>query len=333
MKRIFLFVAPLVAVYFFVTPIFSYDCIGVLNGNQSTRQSCRWPFDTRYEWRDADLVQWGDGAPGRQWSRSAFGQCNSTINCSPTVGIIVHTAGEVRQRWTNGITTLDGTECINDEIIYTRRPDACTPCGNQTGVPCGNGGNGCGAPPYNCSPILLDINGDGYALTDYYHGVSFDLSGRGYVTQTSWTAVNSDDAFLVLDRNGNGVIDNGLEVFGDSTEQPESPDPNGFIALAVFDKLGRGGNNDGEITESDMVFNQLRLWRDCNHNGVSEPSELNSLQDLGVIAIDLDYQTSRRVDQYGNRFRFRSKVKDTPQANVGRWSWDVFFMGSPPNNP
>ena len=177
----------------------------------------------------------------------------------------------------------------------------------------------------NMSPIIISLSRDGYDLTSASDGVAFDLNADGIPDQIAWTSIHSDDAFLVLDRNSNGRIDNGKELFGNITDQPSSPQRNGFLALAVFDKPENGGNGDGIIDEHDAVYSLLRLWRDSNHNGISEANELSILPASGVYSISLDFRTSFRIDRNGNVFRYRSRVNEGMHSSVAFWAYDVFF--------
>jgi len=153
-------------------------------------------------------------------------------------------------------------------------------------------------------------------------GVLFDIAARGMRQQVSWTAATSN-AWLALDRNGNGVIDNGAELFGNVTPQPYPPNGqsrNGFLALAVFDQPENGGNGDGLLNDEDSVYPKLLLWQDKNHDGLSQPEELKHLSDFGIAAIDLRYQLSNYTGAYGNIFRYRSKIYRSGSNSDGRWA-------------
>lgn len=178
----------------------------------------------------------------------------------------------------------------------------------------------------NCaSPIIIDTEGEGIDLSSAPNGVDFDIDGDGSPERLAWTRNRTDDAWLALDRNGNGSIDSGRELFGNFTPQPASSNPNGFIALAEYDRSPNGGNNDALIDARDAIFSSLRLWLDANRNGRSEAGEMFTLPSLGVAAFDLDYKEFKHRDSYGNWFRYRAKVYDEHGAQLGRWAWDVFL--------
>jgi hypothetical protein len=184
------------------------------------------------------------------------------------------------------------------------------PCQYPGGCPSGEVYyNGCCATLG--TPILIDLAGDGLDLTNLSAGVLFPIAATPLMYKVSWTEPGMDDSWLVLDRNENGRIDNGTELFGNFTPQPEPPagqSKNGYLALAVFDETGSGGNHDGLISAGDKIFSTLRLWRDANHNGESEPGELTTLTAAGVLSISLEYRESKHRDAFGNVFRYRAPV-------------------------
>ena len=180
--------------------------------------------------------------------------------------------------------------------------------------------------PESPTPILISVGNKKYDLTDAAGGVNFDIDANGTPEHISWTTAASDDAFLALDRNGNGTIDNGAELFGDATQQPAATVKNGFLALAEYDKAANGGNGDGKITSADAVFASLRLWQDVNHNGVSEAGELKNLAALDVTGIELKYHVERKKDKYGNQFRYRGKVSSVKKSTVAKEAYDVILL-------
>jgi hypothetical protein len=201
-------------------------------------------------------------------------------------------------------------------------------CSGRFQVTCGpddGSGSGSGNPDEQscgegCSPVVIDMDGKGFDFTDRAGGVLFDIDADGVAERISWTAADSNDAFVVLDRNGNGGIDDGSELFGDVTLQPAGSDPNGYDALAVYDT-----NRDGVIDGSDSVYAQLRLWVDHSHDGIAQPHELQSLAAGGVTAISVQQRESRRHDRYGNLLRYKSRV-DLAGSDTFVWSVDVFFI-------
>jgi hypothetical protein len=165
------------------------------------------------------------------------------------------------------------TEAAAQSCIYCA--SCCCPGGGcdqavqRDGEPICNPSWGCCA-----SPIIVDTTGNGFHLTSAEDGVMFDISGTGHPFKMAWTGRNSGNAFLALDRNHNGKIDNGKELFGNYTEQPPCEDGtraclNGYRALAEFDKPENGGNGDGIIDSRDAVYSKLLLWIDTNHDGIS----------------------------------------------------------------
>jgi hypothetical protein len=151
----------------------------------------------------------------------------------------------------------------------------------------------------SCSPIVIDTSvnsSDRYRLTSVDKGVAFDLNADGVAEQTAWVMNGDQVALLAIDRNGNGSIDNGSELFGNVTLPGVG---NGFRALADLEPH----NRDGVLDARDPLFAKLLLWYDRDRNGVSAPRELVPAYTV-LDAVGLGYTPSGRVDAYGNQFRF-----------------------------
>jgi hypothetical protein len=175
------------------------------------------------------------------------------------------------------------------------------------------------------SPLIVAADNQ-FDLTSPAEGVTFDLDADGAAELTGWTKANSSDAFLVLDRNHNGLIDDGSELFGNRTPlQNGQKASNGFEALVDLDG---GTSSDGAITPEDASYSQLMLWTDRNHNGVSEPDELSTLAQAGVKAIYTSYQKVGRTDRYGNKLRLKGRViLERNGVEIPRAIYDVYLAG------
>jgi len=162
-------------------------------------------------------------------------------------------------------------------------------------------------------------------LTSAANGVLFDFYGTGKPIQIAWTARGSTNGWLALDLNGNGTIDSAVEMFGNITPQPRSADPNGFLALAVYDLPANGGNADGVIDKRDAVWSKLLVWIDTNHDGISQPNELHHLDAMGIHSISLKYVKTPFTDAYGNQFRYKGSLNPDGGDHVDRTIYDVFL--------
>ena len=177
------------------------------------------------------------------------------------------------------------------------------------------------------SPILIDLENDGIHLTGLDDPVWFDIDADGAPDLMSWT--DRGEGLLALDRNGNGSIDDGGELFGTATRLSDGTRAlNGYVALAELDSWIFSGNGDGHLDFNDAAFGSLRLWTDRNHDGISQPEELHTLAEASIQRIDLVYRRSRCTDRYGNEFRFLGRAWETGRNGVVRpiLTWDVFFL-------
>ncbi len=161
-------------------------------------------------------------------------------------------------------------------------------------------------------PLALDLDGDGIETigASQASAILFDHNGDGRLTGSGW--VKPDDGFLVLDRNGNGTIDNGSELFGVDT-----PLPSGRFATTGFEALSSvDTNSDGVVNGNDGYFSALRVWRDLNQDGVSQAEELQSLASLGIASIYIKAQDDR-VDLANGNVRTATGVFRRTDGTTG----------------
>ena len=278
------------------------------------------------------------------WTQQADG-----TSCVPLTDVIAHELGHIL-----GLDNVLDSSCnghiMGTRILSTREvyPDDCaiaddmwetsaesTPepdpyCNVYCWTSCVN--NVCPSRPPDGEPcpILIDLENDGIHLTGLGDPVWFDIDADGETDLLSWT--DRGEGLLALDRNGNGVIDHGGELFGNHTRLIDGTLAlNGYTALAELDSWLLEGNGDGQIDSQDAAFGFLWMWTDRNHDGVSQPAELATLQASRIRRISLDYKRSNRSDQYGNRLRFLGRAWKEGRNGVEKpiLTWDVFFLRVP----
>lgn len=283
---------------------------------------------------------------------SADGYCfirtfGSNTFCSPEWGLLNKTLGPygVTSAWSKGWQTFVGCVKLDPEnkteIHCGTAPecnDGTSDGGGGTGGPLDDdtGGGGGGVPTggdgctYACTPIVIHLGQDVSRMSGLDDPVRFDIDADSLFETLSWTERGSNTAFLAFDRNGDGAIGGGDELFGGATPQPipQGEDRNGYRALAVFDGALLGGNEDGWITADDAAFDDLRLWFDVDHDAVSQEHELFTLAEYGIEAIELSHVEHRRRDRHGNEFRYSSRVRF--EGGRTTRAVDVFLLNGTP---
>lgn len=170
-------------------------------------------------------------------------------------------------------------------------------------------------------PLVIDLGTPGIDLTTIDDGVYFDLDKNGFAEKTAW--IGTEDGFLVLDRNGNGVIDDGGELFSDQVEMSDgSISASGFAALSDLDE-----NGDGIIDANDAKFADLSVWVDGNHDGSFE-NELHSLEELGITSISLNHIQTDTVDSDTGTIVTESSVVTFANGTVREISEHWFQINS-----
>jgi hypothetical protein len=168
-------------------------------------------------------------------------------------------------------------------------------------------------PPPNCPIIIATAKNATYKLTSADDGVWFDIDADGVIDKVAWTEPDSDVAFLALDRDGDGQITSGRELFGNHTIPGVT---NGFEALRQTARDTNNGVATASVGTDDPLFGRLVLWTDSNHNGASEPYELRPVTE-SLAEIGLGYQLHNRKDGHGNQFVLRgwASIRTAPGRN------------------
>ena len=169
------------------------------------------------------------------------------------------------------------------------------------------------------TPIILDLNGDGVRTQSIDAGVKFDLFDDGVAISTGW--VSGGDGLLVLDRNHDGQIKDGSELFGSATRLSNGEKASdGYAALRELDS-----NGDGTISSDDAIYGDLRVWVDSNSDGISGAGETKTLAELGIAKINLNATAGTDTDN-GNILGLTSSYETTD--GVTHDAADVWFQAN-----
>ena len=136
--------------------------------------------------------------------------------------------------------------------------------------------------------LLIDLEADGLYLAELAYAVSFDIDGDGRRERMSWTATGRNEAFLWLDHNANGIVDDGNELLRTVSD------------LARLDQPELGGNADGFVSRRDARWSELLLWIDRSHDAVSSPSEISTPAQWRIRRIGLAFRQVLLLDGSGN---------------------------------
>jgi hypothetical protein len=156
--------------------------------------------------------------------------------------------------------------------------------------------------------FVLDMAGDGFQFTSAADGVMFDMNGTGSPVRSGWTKAESDDGFLFLDTNGNGRVDSGRELLGNGWRRPDgsrvaSGDDTLTVIQGLLHRIPGGVPPERQhyayLDARDDAFARLRYWRDANHNGRSELTELLTLSQVGIVRILVSFVMPPRIRDAG----------------------------------
>ncbi|ODA29221.1 hypothetical protein A8L45_22585 [Veronia pacifica] len=151
------------------------------------------------------------------------------------------------------------------------------------------------------SPLIIDLNGDGVQTLNINEGVAFDIDADGKKEKVGWASAG--DALLAIDLNGDGIINDGSELFGEASPKPEEV-KDGFQALSFYDE-----NQDGVFDANDSAYDDIIVWQDKNSDGISQADEMIGLAEAGVVSIDLTPEQSSHFNN-GNFVGLQSTWTD-----------------------